>query len=44
VLDGHRFEFLGNVFSTAIFIGLGEPDDPRYAFPATYQDAKVFVH
>jgi hypothetical protein len=41
VLDSHHFEFLGDALPTTALIGLGEPDD-RYAFPATYRDAKAF--
>jgi hypothetical protein len=42
VLNGQHFEFLGDVFPTVALIGLGELDDSRYVFPATYQDAKGF--
>ncbi len=44
VLDGHHFEFLGNVFSIIALVGLGEHDDPRYTFLPTYWDAKAFGH
>jgi hypothetical protein len=42
VLDGQHFEFLGDVFPTVAFIGLGELDDSRYVFLVAYQDAKAF--
>jgi hypothetical protein len=42
VLDGQRFEFLGDALPAIIHAGPGEPKDPRYAFPVAYQNAKVY--
>jgi hypothetical protein len=42
VLDGQRFEFLGDTLPTIAHASPGEPKDPRYAFPVTYQNAKVY--
>ncbi len=44
VLDGQHFKFLDDVFSASALAGLGELDNPRYMFPTTYRDAKVFEH
>jgi hypothetical protein len=41
VLDGQRYKFLGDVFLAIALTGPGEHDDPRYAFPVTYWDAKA---
>ncbi len=41
MLDGQRFEFLGNAFLAVTLAGLGELNDSHYAFLATYWDAKA---
>jgi hypothetical protein len=41
VLDGQCFEFPGDVFLAIVHTGPGEPEDPCYAFPVVYQNAKV---
>jgi hypothetical protein len=44
MLDGQHFEFLGNALLATALAGPSEHDNPRYAFPTTYQDAKVSEH
>ncbi len=44
VLDSQHFEFLGNALPTIALAGPGEPNNPRYAFPTAYRDAKVYEH
>ncbi len=44
VLDSQRFKFLGDAFPIVALAGLGEPDDSRYVFLATYRGAKTFGH
>jgi hypothetical protein len=41
MLDGQCFEFLGDALPAIAHAGPGEPEDPCYAFPVAYQDAKV---
>ncbi len=41
VFDGQRFEFLSDVLPVATLTGLSELDNPRYAFPVAYWDAKA---
>jgi hypothetical protein len=41
MLDGQRFKFLGDAFSTTAHAGLSEPDDLCYAFHVAYRNAKV---
>ncbi len=41
VLDGQCFKFLGDVLPAIVHVGLGELEDPCYAFPVAYQNAKV---
>ncbi len=42
VLNGQRFEFIGDVLPTAALVDPSEHDDLRYTFPTTYRDAKAF--
>jgi hypothetical protein len=44
VLNGQHFEFLSNALPAAILAAPGEPDNPCYAFPIAYWDAKMFEH
>ncbi len=41
VLDGQCFDFLNDTFPAIAHAGLGEPEDPCYAFPVAYQNVKV---
>ncbi len=41
VLDGQRFEFLGDVLSTIAHTRLGELKDPCYAFLVAYRNANA---
>jgi hypothetical protein len=43
VLDGQRFEFFGDIFLTAAFASLGEPDNSHYAFLVAYQEKRPGV-
>ncbi len=43
MLDGQCYEFLNDTCPTVTLASAGEPNDPRYAFPVTYWDAKAFV-
>jgi hypothetical protein len=36
VLDGQRFEFIGNVLPAVALVDPGEPDNPHYAFLVAY--------
>ncbi len=42
MLDGQRYEFLGDALPAVALGGAGEPDDPCYTFPVAYWDAKAF--
>jgi hypothetical protein len=44
VLDGQRFEFLGNIFPATAIASPGELDNSRYVFPVTYRVAKASGH
>ncbi len=44
VLDDQRYGFLGDTFPTSILSGLGELDNPCYAFPIAYWDVKMSRH
>ncbi len=41
MLDGQCFKFLGDALPAIAHVGPGEPEDPCYAFPVAYQNAKV---
>jgi hypothetical protein len=41
MLDDQCFEFFSNAFLAAVLFGPGEPDNPRYTFPAAYRDVKA---
>jgi hypothetical protein len=41
VLDSERFEFLGDALPVSTHVGPSELDNPRYAFPVAYLNAKV---
>jgi hypothetical protein len=42
VLDDQHFKFLGVAFSAIARAGPSEPNDPCYAFPVAYRNAKTF--
>ncbi len=42
VLDDQCFKFLGDVLPAIAHTGLGEHEDPCYALPVAYQNAKMF--
>jgi len=41
VLEGQCFEFFSDTFLAIAHVGPGELEDPCYAFPVAYQNAKV---